>query len=200
MKVTPFDVYKTYLALKNHFTNDNYDYFKYSGKSRASVASFNKRKDKYFFERCSRKLNDDEVVNYFVSSFIVHDDPQKVWIGEIIQTGESHYTNWKKKNQSLFYVFSQEIENVFSNKNFDLMFDCKPGHHPQVLKEHLKQNLSLETLIILDKILGYSKKYDKILDDLMWKTVSSKIKKYNPFMAKINITKFKTLLKEIIVK
>ena len=34
----------------------------------------------------------------------------------------------------------------------------------------------------------------------MWKTVSSKIKKYNPFMAKINITKFKTLLKEIIVK
>ena len=80
------------------------------------------------------------------------------------------------------------------------MFDCKPGHHPQVLKEHLKQNLSLETLIILDKILGYSKKYDKILDDLMWKTVSSKIKKYNPFMANINITKFKTLLKEIIVK
>jgi len=25
----PFDVYREYLALKNHFTKDNYDYFKY---------------------------------------------------------------------------------------------------------------------------------------------------------------------------
>lgn len=200
MKVTPFDVYKTYLALKNHFTNQNYDYFKYYGKSRASITSFNKRKDKYFFERCSRKMNDDEVVNYFVSNFVVHDDPQKVWIGEIIHTGEDNYNHWKKRNQSLSYLFSEEIESVFGEKDFDSMFECKKGSHPQILKEYLKKSLSLETLIILNKILNYRKKYDKILDDMVWKTVSNKIQKYEPFMLNIDVDKFKTILKRKIIK
>ena len=59
--MTPFDVYKTYLAFKNHFTKENYDYFKYCGKSRASLDSFHKRKDRYFFERTSRQKNDEEI-------------------------------------------------------------------------------------------------------------------------------------------
>ena len=54
MKVTPFECYKTYVAMKQHFTKDKYDYFKYGGKSRASATSFKGRKDRYFFERMSR--------------------------------------------------------------------------------------------------------------------------------------------------
>jgi hypothetical protein len=200
MKVTPFDVYKTYLALKNHFTNENYDYFKYAGKSRASVTSFNKRKDRYFFERCSRKMNDDEVINYFVSNFVLHDDPQRVWIGEIMQSGEGNYNEWKKRTQSLSYVFSEEIEKVFDGKDFDIMFDCKSGSHPQILKEYLKKNLSIETLVILDQILNFSKKYDRILNDMVWETVSNKIKKYKPFMLNIDVSKFKKILKEKVIK
>jgi len=200
MKVTPFDVYKTYLALKNHFTSENYDYFKYAGKSRASVTSFNKRKDKYFFERCSRKMNDDEVIDYFVSNFVLHDDPQRVWIGEIMQTGEGNYNEWKKRTQSLSYIFSEEIKNVFDEKDFDQMFECKSGSHPQILKEYLKKNLSIETLVILDEILTYSKRYDRILNDMVWQTVSNKIKKYRPFLLNIDIAKFKKILKEKVVK
>ena len=45
-----FDAYKTYLALKRHFTSD-YDYFKYNGKVRAGVESFLKRNDKFFFRK-----------------------------------------------------------------------------------------------------------------------------------------------------
>ena len=67
--MTPFDVYKTYLAFKNHFTKENYDYFKYCGKSRASLDSFHKRKDRYFFERTSRQKNDEEIKAYFVANF-----------------------------------------------------------------------------------------------------------------------------------
>ena len=46
--MTGFDCYRTYLAFKNHFTKDNFDYFKYGGKTNATTSSFNKRKDKYF--------------------------------------------------------------------------------------------------------------------------------------------------------
>ena len=35
--------------MKSHFTNPKYDFFKYGGKSRATMAAFNKRKDKYWF-------------------------------------------------------------------------------------------------------------------------------------------------------
>lgn len=53
--MTPFDVYKTYLSLKNHFTKENYDYFKYCGKSKASIESFNKRKDRYFLKELQER-------------------------------------------------------------------------------------------------------------------------------------------------
>ena len=42
--MTPFDTYKQYLAYKNHFTRDKYDYFRYAGKSKAKLESFYKRK------------------------------------------------------------------------------------------------------------------------------------------------------------
>ena len=41
--MTGFDCYRTYLAFKNHFTKDNFDYFKYGGKTNATTTSFNKR-------------------------------------------------------------------------------------------------------------------------------------------------------------
>ena len=82
--MTPIEVYKTYLAFKNHFTKPNYDYFQYCGKSRASKESFNKRKDRYFFERISRQKSDEEIKHYFLASFIECDDPSRLWIGEII--------------------------------------------------------------------------------------------------------------------
>ena len=54
--MTGFDCYRTYLAFKNHFTKDNFDYFKYGGKTNATTTSFNKRKDKYFFEKMQINL------------------------------------------------------------------------------------------------------------------------------------------------
>ena len=81
IKVQPFDCYKAYLGLKNHFTKDNYDYHRYGGKSRASLNSFYKRRDRFFFEKLSRQKNDDEVIEFFVSNFVTCDDPQSLWIG-----------------------------------------------------------------------------------------------------------------------
>ena len=62
--MTGFDCYRTYLAFKNHFTKDNFDYFKYGGKTNATTTSFNKRKDKYFFEKMSRQKKDEDIVDY----------------------------------------------------------------------------------------------------------------------------------------
>ena len=180
--------------MKQHFTKENYDYFKYGGKSRASVTSFNKRRDRYFFERLSRKKDDDEIIQYFVANFISSEDPGKVWIGEITQNGETNFKDWQKRNQSLSYLFSNEVESIFTRDNFDSYFYTQ-GQHPQILKAYFKNQISLETLVILDKILGFSKHFDKKLDDPIWSTVSLKIKKYSQFL-NIDVFRYKKILKE----
>ena len=194
MKVSPFDCYKTYLAMKNHFTKESYDYVKYGGRSRASVASFNKRRDRYFFERMSRKKDDDEIIQYFIANFISSEDPGKVWIGEIIQNGETNFKEWQKRNQSLSYLFGNEVERILTRDNFDSYFHTQ-GQHPKILKAYLRKEISIETLIILDKILGFVKNFDKKLDDPIWSTVSLKIKKYGSFL-NIDVLRYRKILKE----
>ena len=197
-KVKPFDCYKSYLGLKNHFTKEKYDYHRYGGKSRASLESFYKRKDRYFFEKLSRQKDDSEVIEFFVSNFVTCDDPQSLWIGEIVRNGEQNYTDWKRRLQSLTYTFKSEIENVFEDKDFDSMFKIENKRHPPIVKEHLGKNISLETMVILNKIIGFKKDFDSILDDPVWKFLSMRIDKYNSFIH-IDVFKFKSILKEVII-
>ena len=190
LKVNPFETYKSYLGLKNHFTKEKYDYIKYCGKSRASIESFYKRKDRFFFEKISRQKNDEEVIDFFVANFVSCDDPQALWIGEIMRNGEKNYTNWKKRTQSLSYVFKEEIGNVFGGKKFDEMFEIKGTKHPDIVKEHLQGNISLETFLILEKILGFKKDFDKKLGDPVWKFLSLRMEKYNSFL-NIDVVRYK---------
>ena len=193
--MVPFDTYKTYLALKNHFTKDSYDYHKYQGKSRASLQSFYKRKDRYWFEKLSRQKDDKEIINFFVSNFTSCSDPGSLWIGEMIKEGESRYTSWQKRIQSLTYLFKQESQEIFEN-GVETVFDCSKGH-PPLLKKFLSGNISLETLVIYDRIFLFGNKFDKKLKDPVWETVSLKIKKYSPFLH-IDVFHYKKILKEIV--
>jgi hypothetical protein len=54
----------------------------------------------------SRQKSDDEIRQYFLANFVECDDPSKLWIGEIIESGEKNYANWLKRSQSLFYLFN----------------------------------------------------------------------------------------------
>ena len=193
----PADAYRCYLALKNHFTKDHYDYIKYRGKTRASNAAFYKRKDRFWCDKFARQKNDKEVEEFFVSNFIYSTDPATMWIGEMIKEGEGRYTEWKKKVQSLTYIFKEETESVFENKKVDDMFDCSKGH-PPILKSYLGGDISLESMVIYDRILGYGKDFDKRLKDPVWETVSRKIKKYSPFL-NIDVSRYKKILKEVII-
>ena len=194
--MSPFETYQTYLSMKSHFTNSKYDFFKYGGKSRVTMTSFNRRKDKYFFEKASRKYSDKEIVDFFVSNFVSADNPQNLWIGEIINSGERTYADWMRRQQSLTYLFKEQSNELFSEIKLNDALSCSKGH-PLVLKKFLSGKISLETLIIYDKIFLFGKKFDKKLLDPVWETVSLKIKKYTPFL-NIDVFQFKRILREII--
>jgi len=193
----PYDAYRCYLSLKNHFTKDHYDFHKYGGKTRATKQAFYKRKDRFWFEKFSRQKNDKEVVEFFVSNFVSTTDPSTMWIGEMIKDGEGRYTEWKKRVQSLSYIFKEEVDNLFDGNKVDEVFDCSKGH-PPILKSYLGGNTSLETMVICDKIFEYGKDFDQKLNDPVWETVSRKIKKYESFL-NINVPRYKKILKETVL-
>ena len=95
--MTDFEVYKIYLALKLHFTSD-YDYVKYNGKVNATLTSYQKRRDQFFFKKISRIYNKEQVEHFFVSNFVEND---KMWIGDAL-TPEctTTYKSWLKKIES----------------------------------------------------------------------------------------------------
>lgn len=198
MKLDPLNCYKTYLALKNHFTKPNYDYQKYCGKVKASLQAFYKRKDRMWFEKMSRQKTDEEIINFFVANFVCCDDPQSLWIGEIIRDGENRYKNWKKRTESISYFFKEEVDSVFTSKNFENMFMIEGNKHPQLLKEHLQGKISLETMVILNNILNYKSDFDKKLQDPIWEFVSLRILKYSSFLH-TDIFKCKKILKECVL-
>ena len=196
MIMSPFETYQHYLSLKNHFTNPKYEFFKYGAKTRASITSFNKRKDKYWFEKTSRKYSDKEVVNFLVSNFAYSDNPQNLWIGEIINSGERTYAEWMKRQQSLSYLFKEQSNELLSENELEDLFNCSKGH-PVLLRKFLGGEVSVETLAIYEKIFSFSKNFNKQLNDPVWETVNLKIKKYVPFL-NIDVFQYKKILRELV--
>jgi hypothetical protein len=194
--MAPFQVYCEYLALKSHFNNPKYDYFKYNKKVRASATSFNKRSDKYWFEKTSRKYADKEIVDFLVSNFVATDNPSNLWIGSIINSGERTYSEWMKRQQSLTYLFKEQSQELLSETKLEDAFNCSKGH-PAVLKKYLGGKIGIETLVIYDTIFHFANVFDNKLLDPVWETVSLKISKYRPFL-NINVFNYKKLLREIV--
>jgi hypothetical protein len=180
--LTPYDVYVLYLALKLHFTSPSYNYFKYGGKIKANVQSFNKRKDRYFFEHLSRKKQKTDLINYFVSNFIVSSDLSKMWVGELREKGDDNYIKWKSRIQSLRYLFAQDINTLIREDHIYETLVAKPNTHPKAVKYYLSGKISLETLVILNDITSFADKLESSLShDPIFHIVLNKIRKYKSF-------------------
>lgn len=178
MKQTPYECYTIYLAIKQHFSNENYDFIQYNGKVRTSTKTYNKRNDRYFFEKLSRKYDRQEIIEYFVASFINSDNPSTLWIGDLRSNGEEVYISWKAKVQSLAYRFTEELKTLTENQHLYECIQFSGSTHPSIIKSFLRNEISLETLFILEDILHFMKEseYDPII-----KTINFKIKKYRSF-------------------
>ena len=156
-----YDAYKIYHALKLHFTS-NYDYNKYNGKANVSVDSFLKRNDRPFFGRVSRKYKDD-TRDFFISNFVVN---PKGWVGNF---NDENYLNWKKRNQSLKYNYKSELTELFHRvSTFDEIFH-NGSQHPLLLKQFMAKRISIETVAILESLLGFCSRFDKqIEENIVW--------------------------------
>lgn len=195
--MTGFEVYKMYLALKNHFTKLDYDYVKYNGKTRASEKSFQGRNDVYFFKKLGMKYSEAEALGYFVSNFV--NDGK----GYIRNFSDDIYKQWKIHQESFTYKFKQDVSLLLDDVNhpyeqtFETIFKAPKGKHPPILQRYFAQEISLETLVVFETCLGYVSDLDRVLSDPIWKEVRLKILKYQPFLT-IDCKKYKRITLETI--
>lgn len=186
--IEPFEAFRYYQALKLHFESDSYDAVKYNYKTSAKPQSFWKRKDKYFFAKTGNKFNKiPDLINFYVAHFI--NDVK--WIGEMDK--DEQYTAWQKVMQSLSYRFETDINKLAEEvESFDELFQGDP--HPLVITKLLEDEISLETVVILDRLTGFVQR-SKISETIIWPDLKRKILKYRPF---VNVDEFK--LKKVLLK
>ena len=192
MRLSAYETYCMYLALKNHFTRKSYDYIKYNGKVTATKDSFMVRKDRFQFQKLSRLYSEDEMKDFLISNFI----KGRMWSVDMLQEeAEETYRKYMKRKQSMSYSFANDLDRLFSEYEPSTIFDTRSGI-PPILNSAISEIISLETFTILDKYTGFVNSLNtKLEDDFLWQKYNNIPQKLHPFLV-YDGDKLKNILKE----
>lgn len=194
IRMDPFDAYRYYQSLKLHFESKTYDAAKYNFKTSANAKSFWKRNDKYHFAKVAKRFKDvPEMIGFYASHFI----NGTKWIGEMLNA-EDVYQSWLKRMQSISYIFEQDLNHLSVEvESFDSLLRSKDGEHPLIITYYLQEEISLETVVIINKLTGFMNKADKeITETIMWPDISLKIRKYEPFV-QVDLERMKKIVLKV---
>ncbi len=195
--MTGYEAFGLYQALKLHFTQESYDFFKYNGKSNVNVTSFENRKDKYHFYKLSRKYsNKDDLTDFIVANLMV---TERMWVGDLLsEDAEVRYRARKKTLQSLSYVFENDCRTIFEGLDDPNSVIKTDGDYPVLLTKTLRGEVSIETLCILNHILNFFPMWNrKITDTIRWPDFRRKCEKYASFLPQ-DVVKYKMILKKVL--
>lgn len=188
-----YDAYTLYLGIKLHFHSKDYDFIKYNGKVKSDINSFLKRKDKYHFGKLF-KTHKQELQDFYIANLSLKD----LWAGDLLDNEcVKVYKDWKNRNQKLTYLFETEVADLLRKRNINKVLEVKNGQHPILLKEFLGKKISLETMCILDEIIGYTNDWERLIsENLVYPDIQNKINKYKAFVS-VDIKKYKGVLIEL---
>jgi len=187
--VTGFEAYKLYVSLKQHFSlHNDYNYVKYNGKIKNITAkSYENRCDKYFFEALGER-NKGDLLQYYVANF-AHYGSDVIWIGDLhSKESEDVYHHWQRRVQSLTYIFEKDLKEVNEfliarGLGFDRLFEIEEDEHPIIFRFVQQKMIEVETYIIMDKILGFSKRIaTKIKDSYIFPSEQYRYNRYAEFL------------------
>ena len=181
--------------MKRHFTY-SYDYFKYNGKVNARIDAFENRKDKFFFFKLAKRK---DYKDFLIANLVANPE---VWIGDLVdsETANDNFMQWSKRQQSLSYVFGNELDEL--DEDFNTNFVVEDGQYPRVLSLYNMKRVSIETLVILNDLTKCFKYWDKAINDtIVYPSINNIVKKYGPFlnydkvkMRKICLDKYTAIL------
>ena len=196
--MTGTEAHRIFLAIKLHFTNPKYDYFRYNGHALRG----NSERDAFRFEKLARKYqNKTDLEDFIVSNWLEADI---TWVGQLSEEeARDVYLAWQTRVQSLSYRFAADCERLAHEPVDDfggLFRQITMCELPPVVRLLQWREICPETFIIINKILGFFPLFDrKLVDSLgQWKNICSRCTKYEPFVDRLNLDlpKLKAILRE----
>ena len=174
-----YQAYQIYQSLKLHFTTD-YDAVKYNYKTSVKQSSFDRRKDRYFFEKLSRRFNKEELIHYFTANLI---ENQKVWIGDM---SDEIYSAYVARYDKLTYMFDEDVKFLYNKGyTFDQLCSITEDYAASPLLEALRAHeIRTETVVLLDILVNFLKRLRATISDPLGinKEMIDMLIKYKPIM------------------
>ena len=182
MKLDAYQTYCLFMAIKNHFTQKNYSFFKYKGKVRISKEKFETNRDRYKYARLAKKYDAVEMQDFILANIIVG----RKWVGELMEDeAEQTYINFIKRSQSFTYTFKTDMDKIFSSISSPKdIFKERQSSYPVLLHLCMTNEIHVESLCVLNSFIPFVSIFDKRLgeDDFIWSTIRNMIVKLTPFL------------------
>jgi hypothetical protein len=145
-----YQTYQIYQSLKLHFTSD-YDAVKYNFKTAVRQDTFERRRDRYFFEKLSRRFNKEKLIQYFTANLVK--DPN-VWIGDM---KDSIYDDYVARYDKLTYMVTQDMK-LMTEKGYSFNQICSTSDNNSTnpLLESLRcDEIHPESVVLVDILVNF---------------------------------------------
>lgn len=194
--MTGFEVYCYFVAIRNHFRGNSYDFAKY-GPAKVKISTYMARKDRYMFEKLAKKVRHEDMSLYIAANML---NNPKLWITDMFEKEciDVFYRR-KKVHDSLRYSFEQDIHYLhnYCQENgikFPRLFTPESdGSLPKIIKLVLSNSITIETVVILERILKFSSKYSNTYD-VLWKEYGERYLKFHAFVPSISCREYATIV------
>lgn len=177
--INSFQSYKLYLILVNAFKK-GYDPVKYSWKIRVQQNSFEKRKDKYFFEKIQKGFDIFEQQKIFMVNLLANQDQ---WIGDMLNQDQiMFYRKYMSRFNDLSILFKEDLQNLIlfcksKGRMFKSLFLIEDNKEPMIFKLLQNDSIQYETFILLDSYFNIIEMLDES-KNFIWDQYSVRIKAY----------------------
>lgn len=187
--MTAFEACQAHQAFRFHFTQKKYDFFKYHAKTKMSIRQFEERRDRYQFEKIASRYTQDK---YVLKMLVAYKKDANFWIGDIISKENENATlKFQGYLQGYSTAFFQEdisrIREMLLKTSMTLkdIVVINEKIHPEFFKMYVRKEVTPETFIAVDKVIGLSHHMNTVRqDDPIWQDRFHFLKKYYPFVAK----------------
>ena len=191
--IEAFATYKYFMAIKLHFTTDRYDVFESNGKVSGSRAVFEKRNDRFLFDKIGRKFDQPrDLIDYFVANFAYGNK-------SVIYSSESndYHDTWIKRKESRTHMFKTQMSYIQQqlekdNLKYEDLFSID-NNVPYLLNLYVGGYIHLETMVILDEFENFLPQWEPLV--MLWGDQLRIINKTKKFV-KFDKTKIQSIYQQ----
>lgn len=184
-----FELFCTFKSIKLHFEQDNYDCIRYKFKTNCKIEDWSKSKLKPICFTLKRALGDN--FKYFALANILVYQSCTLFDLKNVQSARI-YKEWQERVVNLENTFRTELSLIEKN-------DFEPSVNSRLFILNKQGEISLETLVILNKLFGWTDKWmtnNQIKRNLIMTNWFRKIRKYQTLLD-FNPVAMKTIFRQV---